>query len=169
MGASANAVVVLGVDPGLSVTGYGLVSLHEGRCQALGFGVIRPPKTLARAEKLKTLHAGLVRAIEEWQPKEVAVEDFVIGHTRAAVAIGEARAMVLLAAAQAGLSVVLYTPAQVKQAVTSYGQGSKEQVAEMVRVLLGLEETPQQDDAADALAVALCHCMRREGVSGPVS
>ncbi len=132
MGASADAIVVLGVDPGLSVTGYGLVSLHEGRYQALGFGVIRPPKTLARAEKLKALHAGLARAIEEWQPQEVAVEDFVIGHTRAAVAIGEARAMALLAAAQAGLSVVLYTPAQVKQAVTSYGRGSKDQVAEMV-------------------------------------
>ena len=165
-------MVVLGVDPGLSVTGYGLVSLHEGRYRALDFGVIRPPKTLARAEKLKALHVGLARVIEEWQPQEVAVEDFVIGHARAAVAIGEARAMALLAAAQAGLSVVLYTPAQVKQAVTSYGRGSKAQVAEMVRVLLGLlglEGTPEPEDAADALAVALCHCMRRDAVSRPVS
>jgi crossover junction endodeoxyribonuclease RuvC len=100
------------------------------------------------------------------QPDEVAVEDFIVGHVRAAVAVGEARAAAVLAAAQAGLAVSFYKPLEVKQFVTSYGRGSKEQVAMMVQALLGLAEPPQPADAADALAVALCHCLRR---SSPIA
>jgi len=155
-------LIVLGIDPGLSVTGYGLVLFRDGLCCALDVGVIKPPARLSRPEKLKALHEGLARAIAQWRPQEVAVEDFVVGHARAAVAIGEARAMALLAASEAGLPVSLYKPAEVKQFVASYGRGSKAQVAEMVRILLGLTEAPQPEDAADALAVALCHCLRRQ-------
>ena len=99
--------------------------------------------------------------IGEARPDEVAVEDFILGHVRAAVAVGEARAAAVLAAAQAGLSVAFYKPLEVKQFVTTYGRGSKDQVALMVQALLGLPEPPQPADAADALAVALCHCLRR--------
>lgn len=161
----AGGLIVLGVDPGLSATGYGVVLFRDGLCRALDFGVIKPPRRLATAEKLKALHEGLSGAIERWAPREVAVEDFVVGHARAAVAIGEARAMALLAASQAELPVALYKPAEVKQFVTSYGRGSKAQVAEMVRVLLNLATAPQPEDAADALAVALCHCLRRGAAS----
>jgi len=159
--ASADALVVLGVDPGLTATGYGLLLVQDGLFRSLDFGTIYPLAHLPKEEKLKVLHEGLLAAIARWQPQEMAVEDFVVGHARAAMVIGEVRAMALLAAAQAGLPVTLYKPSQIKQFVTAYGRGSKAQVAEMVRALLGMEEAPQPEDAADALAVALCHCLRR--------
>ena len=155
------ALIVLGVDPGIAVTGYGLVRLDGNDHQLLDFGAIRTSDRLPRGERLMAIHSGLLEVIRRARPHEVAVEDFYAGHVRAAVAIGEARAMALLAAAQADLPVALYKPLEVKQFVTTYGQGSKEQVAEMVRALLGLEEPPQPADAADALAVALCHCLKR--------
>ena len=164
--ADTDALIVLGIDPGLAVTGYGVVRA-EGRDHAcLGFGAIRAPERLSRGERLLTIYRRLLEVVRQWQPHEVAVEDFFPGHVRAAVAVGEARAMALLAAAQAELPLALYKPLEVKQFVTTYGQGSKEQVQEMVRVLLGLDEPPQPADAADALAVALCHCLKRGGPLG---
>jgi len=157
----AGGLTVLGVDPGLSATGYGLISVRGNDCRSLAFGVIRLPDRLPRPQRLQRIHEGLTEVIAAWRPDEVAVEDFFVGHARAAVAVGEARAMALLAAAQAGLPVSLYKPLEVKQFVTSYGRGSKEQVQEMVRVLLALDEPPKPADAADALAVALCHCFKR--------
>jgi crossover junction endodeoxyribonuclease RuvC len=99
--------------------------------------------------------------IRETRPQECGIEDSIVGYTRAAVAIGEARAAAVLAAAQAGLSVALYKPSEVKQFVTSYGRGGKDQVAMMVQALLNLQEPPKPADAADALAVALCHALKR--------
>lgn len=107
------------------------------------------------------IYEALADVIREAQPHEVAVEDFIGGYVRASVGIAEARAVAVLAGALAGLPVFLYKPAEVKQFVTSYGRGSKEQVGAMVQALLGLGEPPQPADAADALAVALCHCLRR--------
>lgn len=156
-----DALTVLGIDPGIAVTGYGLVRV-DGRDQTCaGFGAIRTSERLSRGERLLEIYRGLLEVIRNHGPHEVAVEDFYAGHVRAAVAVGEARAMALLAAAQAELPVSLYTPLEVKQFVTSYGQGSKEQVQEMVRALLNLDEPPASADAADALAVALCHCFKR--------
>jgi crossover junction endodeoxyribonuclease RuvC len=155
------ALVVLGIDPGIAVTGYGLVRLDGIDHQLIDFGAIRTSDKLPRGERLMAIHSGLLAVIRRARPHEVAVEDFYAGHVRAAVAIGEARAMALLAAAQAELPVALYKPLEVKQFVTSYGQGSKEQVQEMVRALLGLDERPEPADAADALAVAICHCLKR--------
>ncbi len=157
----ADSLIHLGVDPANAVTGYGIVRLEGRDHTSLGFGAIRAPDRLSRGERLLTIYRGLLQVIRESRPHEVAVEDFYAGHMRAAVVIGEARAMALLAAAQAELPVSLYKPLEVKQFVTSYGQGSKEQVQEMVRVLLDLDEPPQPADAADALAVALCHCLKR--------
>ena len=156
-----DALIVLGIDPGIAVTGYGLVRLEGRDHTSLGFGAIRSPDRLSRGERLLTIYRGLLAVIRESRPHEVAVEDFYAGHVRAAVAVGEARAMALLAAAQAELPVSLYKPLEVKQFVTSYGQGSKEQVQEMVRALLALDEPPEPTDAADALAVAICHCLKR--------
>ena len=154
-------LTVLGIDPGLTVTGYGLVRVQGDYYQALDFGAIAPGSRLDRPQRLECLFEALVGLIRTWKPDEAAVEDFIVGYVRAAVAVGEARAVALLAAAQAGLPVSFYKPLEVKQFVTSYGRGSKEQVQGMVRVLLGLPEPPQPADAADALAVALCHCLRR--------
>ncbi len=156
-----DALIVLGLDPGISVTGYGLIRLEGRDHTALDFGAIRSSDRLPRGERLLAIHRGLLDVIRRSRPHEVAVEDFYAGHMRAAVAVGEARAMALLAAAQAELPVSLYKPLEVKQFVTTYGQGSKEQVQEMVRALLGLDEPPEPADAADALAVALCHCLKR--------
>jgi crossover junction endodeoxyribonuclease RuvC len=122
---------------------------------------VAPPPKAPQAERLLRIHEAIADFIRERQPDEVAVEDFILGHIRAAVAVGEARAAAVLAAAQAGLPVSFYKPLEVKQFVTSYGRGSKEQVAMMVQALLGLPEPPESPDAADALAVALCHCLRR--------
>ncbi len=108
------------------------------------------------------IHEGLFDIMQSAKPQEAAIEDFIIGHTRAAVAIGEARAAATLAAGRTGLPVSLYKPSEVKQFVTSYGRGSKEQVSGMVQALLGLREPPSPADASDALAVALCHALRRD-------
>lgn len=159
---SSDGLIVLGIDPGLAVTGYGLVVAQGQRQRALHFGVVAPAAGLSHPQRLRCIHQALAEVIRTWHPHEVAVEDFIVGHARAAVAIGEARAVALLAAVQAGLPVSLYKPLEVKQFVTSYGRGSKEQVQAMVSALLGLEGSPPPPDAADALAVALCHCLRRE-------
>lgn len=158
---SPGAVKVLGIDPGLTVTGYGLVLAEGSTHRCLAFGAVAPSAKLPRAERLHAIYAALADVIRDQRPDEIAVEDFVVGHVRAAVAVGEARAMALLAAAQSGIPVCMYKPAEVKQFVTSYGRGGKEQVQMMVQALLGLGETPEPADAADALAVALCHCLKR--------
>ena len=159
--APGGAITVLGIDPGLTVTGYGLVLAEGNAYRATDFGCIVPPPKAPQAERLLRIYEGVSEVIARARPDEVAVEDFILGHTRAAVAVGEARAAAVLASAQAGIPVALYKPLEVKQFVTSYGRGSKEQVAMMVQALLGLPEPPRQPDAADALAVALCHCLKR--------
>ena len=157
-----SGLLILGIDPGLSTTGYGLVLLCEDRPQAVAYGALRIRKgRRLLPERLRQIYDGIAAVIADWQPAEVAVEDFLVGNVRAAVAIGEARAVALLAAAQAGLPAFQYQPAQVKQFVTSYGGSQKVQVQEMVRLLLDMAEAPQPLDAADALAVALCHCFQR--------
>jgi crossover junction endodeoxyribonuclease RuvC len=154
-------VTILGIDPGLTSTGYGIIIADGSSHRCVSFGAVSPPAKAPHAEKLIRIHEALSDVIRETQPQECAIEDFIVGYTRAAVAIGEARAAAVLAAAQAGLPVTLYKPSEVKQFVTSYGRGSKEQVGSMVQALLGLTEFPSPPDAADALAVALCHALRR--------
>lgn len=154
-------VTILGIDPGLTRTGYGVIVADGSTHRCVTFGAVAPPAKAPHAEKLIRIHEALGDVIRETHPQEVGIEDFIVGYTRAAVAIGEARAAAVLAAAGAGLPVVLYKPSEVKQFVTSYGRGSKEQVGMMVQALLGLAEPPDPPDAADALAVALCHALKR--------
>lgn len=154
-------VTILGIDPGLGCTGYGVIVADGSSHRCVTFGAIAPPPKAPHAEKLIRIHEALSDIIRETGPQECGIEDFIVGYTRAAVAIGEARAAAVLAAAQGGLPVTLYKPSEVKQFVTSYGRGSKEQVGAMVQALLGLGEPPSPPDAADALAVALCHALRR--------
>jgi crossover junction endodeoxyribonuclease RuvC len=153
-----NGRLVLGIDPGLRVTGYGLISESDGAVQAVDFGCFAVDPRLPLAERLTTLFGCLQDVIARHAPSEVAVEQpFVAANVHSALAIGEARALAVLAAGLAGLRVCQYSPAEVKRAVTGYGRGPKEQVQEMVRLQLGLRDLPQPFDAADALAVALCH------------
>lgn len=160
---ASGPVKILGIDPGLNITGYGIVLAEGSAHRAVTFGVIRPPSDAPLAERLLRIHEGLTDVIDEHHPGEVAIEDFITGYTRSAVAIGEARAAATLAAARSALAVSFYKPSEVKQFVTSYGRGSKDQVALMVQALLGLPEPPAPPDAADALAVAVCHALKRGG------
>ena len=154
--------IVLGVDPGLRVTGWGVVGAAGEELQALASGAIAPRHDRPTEERLHQIFEELCAVIERWRPAEVAVEDpFVAQNARSAFAIGEARAVALLAAAQAGLTVRPYAPAAVKLTVAGSGRSDKAQVQELVRVQLGLAAAPEPADAADALAVALCHHLRR--------
>ena len=150
---------VLGIDPGTATTGYGLVRLaRDGGLEAVTFGVIlTPPKTPAH-ERLLMLYRDLKELLSLHHPDSCAVEKlFFQRNVSTAIAVGQARGVVLLAMAEAGIDVAEYTPNEVKQAVVGYGSAQKKQVQEMVRTLLGLSEIPKPDDAADALAIAITH------------
>ena len=152
-------MLALGLDPGTATTGYGLVRLEsDGGLLAVKFGVITTPKNTPAPERLLTLYEQLQDLLHEHKPETVAVEKlFFQRNVTTALAVGQARGVVLLAAARAGLEVVEYTPSEVKQAVVGYGKADKGQMQEMVRLILGMAESPHPDDAADALAIALCH------------
>ncbi len=155
--------LALGIDPGLATTGYGLVRLNaDGGLQAGAFGVIVTPPQMPAPERLLHLHRDLKEILSEHRPDSCAVEKlFFQRNVSTAIAVGQARGIVLLAMAEAGLEVAEYTPNEVKQAVAGYGSAQKKQVQEMVRVLLALPEIPKPDDAADALAIAITHLHTR--------
>jgi crossover junction endodeoxyribonuclease RuvC len=153
--------VLLGIDPGLRVSGFGMLTLREGRLAHLDHGAIRTHPG-EHASRLLEIHRAVSALLGTWQVDELAIEkQFVALNPSAAFAVGEARAVCILAAAVAGVPVYEYTPAEVKQAVTSYGRSGKDQVQEMVRMQCGLRDLPQPVDAADALAVAICHAALR--------
>ena len=153
-------MLVLGVDPGTAITGYGLVrdAPREGQLQAVAYGAITTPSDWALPQRLQKIYRDLSALIREHGPAEGAVEQlFFSRNVKTALAVGQARGVVLLALADGGLAVHEYTPLQVKQSVVGYGRAEKTQVQELVRLLLGLKVRPQPDDAADALAIAICH------------
>jgi crossover junction endodeoxyribonuclease RuvC len=151
-------VIVLGIDPGLANTGYGVVARRGGRMLALDGGVITTHAELPAEHRLTQIHAAVDALMEEHQPDAVALEELYFGqNVRTAFAVGQARGVILLAAGQHSVPCTGYTPQQVKGAVCGSGRAQKDQVARMVMVLLGLSEQPRPDHASDALAVALCH------------
>jgi len=153
---------VLGIDPGTLNMGYGIVEEKGGTISMAGCGVISLPPKMPMEERLFELHRGLSKVIAEYRPEEAAIEEpFVAGNARSALAIGRAQAVAILAAAQGGLPVFRYMPTQVKQMVTSYGRSSKEQVIQVIKLQLGVSDVPGASDAADALAVAICHLNQR--------
>ncbi|MDE3132498.1 MAG: crossover junction endodeoxyribonuclease RuvC [Acidobacteriota bacterium] len=154
-------MIVLGIDPGIANTGYGVVSSGGSRPQALGFGVIETRAAAPTAARLAEIHADVGELIGRFAIDAVAVEDLYFGaNVVSAMAVGQARGVVLLAAGQQGVPVHAYTPQQVKAAVCGSGRADKQQVARMVARLLGMAAPPRPDHAADALAVALCECNR---------
>lgn len=149
---------ILGVDPGSAHTGYGCIDEAAGRHRVLACGALSPPAAAAFPEKLRAVHDGLAALIAEHRPETVAVEDlFYARNARSALKLGHVRGVVLLAAAEAGLPVAEYAPAEVKRAVVGYGRAEKRQVQQMVSLLLGLDPPPSRLDVTDALAVAVCH------------
>lgn len=152
---------VLGIDPGTAITGYAVVEETQGSLRLVTIGVIRTPAKTPLASRLQQIYTGLREVVAAHHPEASAVEElFFSRNARTAMAVGHARGVTLLALADAGLAIAEYTPMQIKQAVTGYGNAGKQQVQEMVRMLLKLQVTPQPDDAADAAAVAIC-CLHR--------
>ncbi len=151
-------MIILGIDPGTISMGYGVVQVDGDRVCLIACGAVKCLAKLPLAGRLLRLHTELDKLVIRYTPSEVAIEEpFVAENPRSAMAVGRAQAVAMLAAAQHGLPVFTYTPTQVKQAVTSYGGSSKEQVQEMVRLTFSLSEAPHPNDASDALAIALCH------------
>jgi crossover junction endodeoxyribonuclease RuvC len=151
---------VLGIDPGSLATGYGLVERLGPRVVHVAHGTLRPPRGAGLAERLAHLHAGLAREIERYRPDVAAVERIFAGRSaHSALVLGQARGVALAVAACAGIPVLEYAPAEIKQAVAGTGAAEKRQVQAMVRRLLALGDAPPAD-AADALAAALCHAHR---------
>lgn len=149
---------ILGIDPGTAIMGYGLIEKQGNRLIPLAYASWRTPAHTPMPGRLLTLYQELQSFIEAHQPDQIAVEElFFNRNTTTAISVGQARGVILLAAAQAGIPVYEYTPLQVKQAVVGYGRADKKQVQQMVRALLGLKEIPKPDDTADALAIAICH------------
>ncbi len=148
---------VLGIDPGTINLGYGIIDDTE-EMHLVDCGVLTISSRIPIEGRLRFLYDGLTKIIAEHKPNEVAIEEPFMGcNIKSAFSIGRAQAVAILAAANQGLPVYYYSPTQVKQQITSYGQSDKEQVQEMVKIQLGLPHPPQPSDAADALAVAICH------------
>jgi crossover junction endodeoxyribonuclease RuvC len=151
-------VKIFGIDPGSDRTGYGCVEAQGSRHRLVTTGAIKAPAGASFPEKLLAIHTGLATLIAECRPDCVAIENvFYSTNARSALKLGHARGVAVLAAVEAGLPVVEYTPAEVKRAVVGYGRAEKQQVQQMVKLLLGLAVAPTPHDAADALAVAICH------------
>jgi crossover junction endodeoxyribonuclease RuvC len=151
-------MIVLGIDPGTIVMGYGIISSQDEQIAVIKYGAWNTTSRSPIGERLSFLYANLTKIIAEYHPDAVAVEQpFVAKNAQSAFAVGRAQAVVILAAANNKLSCSEYTPREVKQRVTNYGASSKEQIQQMVMLQLGLDKIPEPEDAADALAVALCH------------
>ncbi len=152
-------MITLGIDPGIATTGFGIIQEGlDGRLTSLKFGVIQTTPDLTQAERLVQLYNRIKELILLHQPDMGAVEElFFERNVRTAISVGQARGVALLAMAELKLQIGEYTPLEVKQAVVGYGKADKRQVQQMVKIILGLDVIPHPDDAADALAIAICH------------
>ncbi len=150
-------MIVLGIDPGTAATGYGIVERTGSKLRVIDYGCLETLPSHALPQRLLVIHQGILELIETHNPRFVGVERlFFNRNVQTAFAVGQARGVVLLAAAERGLPVFEYGPHEVKLAVTGYGRAAKDQVQRMVQVMLGMSVLPRPDDAADALAVAIC-------------
>ena len=151
-------MIILGIDPGTAICGYGVVEHLGNRFRLLDYGAVRSSNDISTAARLHIIYEGVSQIIEKYQPEQMAVEElFFNKNVKTALVVGQARGVILLAGQMKGLSIYEYTPLQVKQAVVGYGRAEKQQVQFMVKAILNLSEVPKPDDAADALAIAICH------------
>ena len=155
---SSTSRIILGIDPGVAIVGYAVVEARGDALRTIACDVIRTPAGIPLAQRLQQIYQQLGELLTNYRPQEAAMEELFFGrNVSTAIAVGQARGVALLALANSGLSIAEYTPNEVKLAVTGYGAAKKEQVGEMVRLLLKLEAIPRPDDAADAAAIAICH------------
>jgi len=157
-------MLALGIDPGTAIVGYGLVREHaDSSLQVIDYGVIRTTPDLPMPERLALIFDALVSIVETHKPDQAAVEElFFAKNVTTAITVAQARGVILLALNKAGLRINEYKPNAVKQSITGYGNADKQQMQEMVRLLLGLESIPRPDDAADALAIAITDIYSRQ-------
>lgn len=158
---------ILGIDPGYGITGVALVDAQRGNTQLLKCGAITTPAGQEFSARLETIYRDMCTLLEATRPEAVAIEELFFGHNvTTAIGVAQSRGVILLAIRQAGLPVFEYKPMQVKQAVVGYGNATKHQVQEMTKRILGLEKLPKPDDAADAIAIALCHARSSTSLLG---
>jgi len=151
-------MLIMGIDPGIAISGYGFISYEKNNYRIVEYGVIKTSASLDAPQRLKEIHKGYLNLMEKYKPDAVAVEElFFNKNSKTIISVGQARGAALLAAALSNVEVYEYTPLQVKQAVVGYGRADKHQVQQMIKIFFHLDELPKPDDAADALAVAMCH------------
>ena len=149
---------ILGIDPGYGITGFGIIDAQRGSTQLLGCGAITTPAGMDFSARLEIIYEDMRALLEKVKPDAVAIEELFFGqNVTTGIGVAQSRGVILLAIHQAGLPVTTYKPSQVKQAVVGYGNATKHQVQDMTKRLLGLQQMPKPDDAADAIAIALCH------------
>ena len=149
---------ILGIDPGYGITGFGVIEANRGVCQLLRCGAITTPAGMDFSARLEIIYEDMKNLLEVAKPDVVAIEELFFGqNVTTGIGVAQARGVLLLAIRQAGVPIASYKPAQVKQSVVGYGNASKHQVMDMTKRLLGLQQMPKPDDAADAIALALCH------------
>jgi len=154
-------MIILGIDPGTAITGYGIIENNQGKLKAVDYGCILTDKKLKMPERLDFLGEELKKIMKKYKPQAMAVEElFFFKNAKTIITVGQARGVILFVGKnigkKTGLDIYEYTPLQVKQAVVGYGRADKNQVQQMVKAILGLDKAPKRDDAADALAVAIC-------------
>ena len=149
---------ILGIDPGYGITGFGIIDAQRGSTQLLGCGAITTPAGMDFSARLEIIYEDMRALLEKVKPDAVAIEELFFGqNVTTGIGVAQSRGVILLAIHQAGLPVTSYKPSQVKQAVVGYGNATKHQVQDMTKRLLHLQQMPKPDDAADAIAIALCH------------
>lgn len=152
-------MLVLGIDPGYAIVGYGVVSYQQNRFTPIAYGAVTTKAGVEFSARLDTIYQDVNAIMQRYRPEALAIEKlFFNTNTTTAIDVAQARGVILLAAHQNAIPVFEYTPPQVKQAVTGYGKAEKKQIQELTRRLLRLEKVPKPDDTADALAMAICHC-----------
>ena len=158
---------ILGIDPGYGITGFGIVEAHRGACRLVRCGAITTPAGMDFSARLEIIYEDMRQLLEVAKPDCVAIEELFFGqNVTTGIGVAQSRGVILLAIRQAGLEVFSYKPMQVKQAVVGYGNATKHQVQDMTRRLLRLEKMPKPDDAADAIAIALCHARSATSLLG---
>ena len=151
-------MLTLGIDPGTATTGYGIIKERERKLFPIDYGIISTKSSSVREKRLSWLYKEVKSLIVKHKPEYVAVEKLFFGvNTKTAMAVGQAKGIILLSAAELKIPVIEYTPLEVKIAVAGYGKAGKKEVQKMVKTLLSLDRVPKPDDAADALAIAICH------------
>lgn len=151
-------MIIIGIDPGYAIVGVGVVEHVGNKFRTIDYGAITTPAGMPTTERLNRIFHEMVAYIEKYKPDAVAIEElFFNSNQKTAITVAQARGALLVAATSSGVPVFEYTPLQVKQSVTGYGRADKAQIQQMVKMMLGLSQIPKPDDAADALAIAICH------------